>query len=465
MSMTEAAPTKTAPTKTAPTKTAPTETAPTKTAPQDQPKWHRSPCRDSGGDQRSLQLADRISELSRSISSLQRDLLLHVAEFDRTEAWRGDGAVSMAAWLTERCGISSTTAWAWTRTATKLESLPRLTSALADGTLSFDTLALLTRVAKPSTDAKLAKEAVHLSVKQVRELVASHKDVKEVDATTAAAFEARTLRLNDAKCTIWARLAKDDYAQVKAGIVAALRGRDPLHAGGWSEGGTASDAAGPPSGGDPTDYIPLDQRLCDVFVDLFRSTHTMPVQMEGQEGRSQSPGANVCSTGVRPTLVLHADFGWLTGSCRCGSAGEEGGEIPGLGSLARQTARRLACDAGIVFSMEARDGSILDQKRLRRSPTTLQRIEIARRDKGCRFPGCPFVDFTEVHHIVPWDLGGETNQSNLMTLCTRHHHAVHELGWSLKGNPDDLMTFTGPHGHVMKSMPSPTWRRAGPMRR
>jgi hypothetical protein len=158
-------------------------------------------------------------------------------------------------------------------------------------------------------------------------------------------------------------------------------------------------------------------------------------------------------------MVLHADFGWLTGSCACGC-----GEIPGLGPLSRETARRLACDAKIIFSLEARDGSILDQKRLRRSPD-LQRIEIARRDKGCRFPGCSFTDFTEVHPIRPWDRGGETNQSNLITLCGRHHHAVHELGWNLKGNPEGLMTFTGPRGHAMTSVPSPTWRRAGPMRR
>ena len=142
-------------------------------------------------------------------------------------------------------------------------------------------------------------------------------------------------------------------------------------------------------------------------------------------------------------------------------------ELAGIGRVSREVARRLACDANVVFSLERSDGCILDQKRVRRSPTTFQRMEIARRDKGCRFASCSFTDFTEVHHVVPWTLGGETNLSNLITLCGRHHRAVHELGWSMSGDANGVVTFEGPHGHRMTSAPSPTWRRPGfrPMRR
>jgi hypothetical protein len=70
-----------------------------------------------------------------------------------------------------------------------------------------------------------------------------------------------------------------------------------------------------------------------------------------------------------------------------------------------------------------------------------------------------------VHHVVHWTSGGQTNQDNLITLCHRHHQAVHELGWKMQGDADDVMTFTSPHGHVMTSVPSPTWRQSMPMRR
>ena len=164
----------------------------------------------------------------------------------------------------------------------------------------------------------------------------------------------------------------------------------------------------------------------------------------------------------RPTVVVHADLDLLTGDNPDGIA-----ELAGVGPISQEVARRLACDAKVIFSLERTDGCILDQKRVRRSPTTAQRIEINRRDKGCRFSSCGFSDFTQVHHMLPWVLGGETNLSNLITLCGRHHHAVHELGWSMKGNADGVVTFEGPHGHRMTSAPSPTWRRSGtaPMRR
>ena len=75
----------------------------------------------------------------------------------------------------------------------------------------------------------------------------------------------------------------------------------------------------------------------------------------GQRDRGRlSPGGNH----VRPSMVVHADFAWLAGSSESGT-----GEITGLGPIAQETARRLACDAKIIFSLEGTDGSILDQKR------------------------------------------------------------------------------------------------------
>ena len=65
----------------------------------------------------------------------------------------------------------------------------------------------------------------------------------------------------------------------------------------------------------------------------------------------------------------------------------------------------------------------------------MQRVEIDRRDKGCRFPGCSYPEFTNVHHITHWVDGGLTNLDDLVTLCRRHHRAVHELGWTCPATP------------------------------
>jgi hypothetical protein len=158
-------------------------------------------------------------------------------------------------------------------------------------------------------------------------------------------------------------------------------------------------------------------------------------------------------------VLVHAPLELLLGCVGGEGSGFGVAEIAGVGPIQAEVARRLVCDASVVLSVEARDGSILDQGRARRDPTVAQRIEIERRDKGCRFPGCTFTEFTDVHHIVHWTKGGETNLDNLVTLCDRHHKAVHELGWSIRGDPDDVLSFTSPHGREMKSVPSPTWRR------
>ncbi len=41
----------------------------------------------------------------------------------------------------------------------------------------------------------------------------------------------------------------------------------------------------------------------------------------------------------------------------------------------------------------------------------------------------------EPHHIEYWENGGRTDLSNLVPLCSRHHHAAHEGGWKLKLDP------------------------------
>jgi hypothetical protein len=116
-------------------------------------------------------------------------------------------------------------------------------------------------------------------------------------------------------------------------------------------------------------------------------------------------------------------------------------------------------------SLDGSEGSCLDLKPLQRYPSTAQRTEIRRRDNGCRFPGCAFANYTDVHHMVLFTEGGKTTLDNLITLCSSHHHAVHEIGWKMSGDANAKVTFTGPHGRSSTSSPSPVWRRSLPLRR
>ncbi len=387
----------------------------------------------------------------------------------------------MVAWVTGQCGVSTSTARQWVRSASNLESLPCLAEALASGELSLDLVEPLAEVASAETDAALREASAHWSVRQARQLVAWQRAQREeaearaadpanvladpanvladpanvpaegtvgIDRGGSAAreWEHRTLRFNDTRRTIWVAFTKDDYATAKSALVGWVSGekRD-------SERGNARAAErgpGSPSPldrSDPVGYVPYDQRLYDALMHLFWVGST--------------PSSRAGRRMVRPRVVVHAPLELLVG-CSAGSVAE----IEGVGPVPAEVVRRLACDANVVLSVEGRDGSILDQGRARRDPTVAQRIEIARRDKGCRFPGCTFTEFTDVHHVHHWTKGGVTNLENLVTLCDRHHRAVHELGWVMSGNADAALTFTSPHGREMRSVPSPTWRMSSAVR-
>ena len=94
---------------------------------------------------------------------------------------------------------------------------------------------------------------------------------------------------------------------------------------------------------------------------------------------------------------------------------------------------------------------VLDVGRSFRSAPPKLRRALAVRDGGCAAPGCD-VDASrcEAHHIVYWEHHGETSISNMILLCSKHHHMVHEGGWRIEidldaepGHPDYIRLVRG----------------------
>jgi hypothetical protein len=406
--------------------------------------------RDRGGDARSAALAASMVAHQRAISVHQGAMVGEIAEFARTEAFRGDGALSMAAWLSDRCRLSAAAARTLVVTAEKLGGLPQLSAAFSAGRLTLDVLAPLVAVASAATDAELAEAAVHWSVRQAHELARSARGMNDADA--AKKFTGRFVRFDDARCALWAQFTPDAYAVVKSTLVArATRGDHP-------------------SAADP-DYEPLEARLADALVEICteRGRRDGGSGTGGSEGGSSGdpdPGSGRPLFGGAPAhIVVHADLSFFEGDEGIRAQGEGSAALEGVGPISAAIVRRLACDGTHTISLEGLDGTILDQFPWKRSPTAAQRIEIARRDGGCRFPGCGYGLLTNVHHLRHWINGGPTVLSNLITLCPAHHSRVHELGWKMSGDANELVTFHGPHGRQSVSSPSPTWRRSLPLRK
>jgi hypothetical protein len=66
------------------------------------------------------------------------------------------------------------------------------------------------------------------------------------------------------------------------------------------------------------------------------------------------------------------------------------------------------------------------------------------RDQHCVFPGCrAHPRRCHAHHVQEWEHGGTTDIDNCALLCVRHHHAVHEGGWTITRTPGVPATATG----------------------
>ena len=130
-----------------------------------------------------------------------------------------------------------------------------------------------------------------------------------------------------------------------------------------------------------------------------------------------------------------------------------------------ETARRLACDAGVIPVLLGGRSEPLDIGRLTRTVPTGMRRALELRDGGCRFPGCDRpASFCDAHHVKFWARGGPTCLTNLVLLCQFHHTMVHEGHWRLELDQHTWQVRTWrPDGrpHDLTSQPRGPTRRPG----
>ena len=111
------------------------------------------------------------------------------------------------------------------------------------------------------------------------------------------------------------------------------------------------------------------------------------------------------------------------------------------------TFRRLCCDADIIPVVLDGDGVTLDVGRAKRVATRDQRRALRAMYRTCAHPGCTVgFDDCDIHHVNPWTPTGLTDLDNLLPLCSRHHHLVHEGGWTLTLRSDRTTVWCRPDG-------------------
>jgi hypothetical protein len=146
-------------------------------------------------------------------------------------------------------------------------------------------------------------------------------------------------------------------------------------------------------------------------------------------------------TGTRPpavrVLVTATALAQRTGHGRI-----EGCNTP----VSIETVERAACNAGTVTITFDHTGQPINLGREQRLYTRHQRIALAARDGGCRWPNCDrSPNWAEAHHIRHWKRDhGETNLTDGLLLCRHHHLLLHNNHWEIRRENSDYWLVPPP---------------------
>jgi hypothetical protein len=335
----------------------------------------------------------------------------------------------MRAWMRDRCRMSDRDAGAWLRRSRLLDSFTEFADAAVDGVLCSSHLAALER----------------LNTARYTELLGEHQSMLVAELAPLSGDDAGHA------CTLWAQRADAvlEQGEPPAEPVRTLQhvtaddgaglGRYVLDAAGNSEWSTAIDNALTFDGADDTRT--LAQRRGDAMFDIaafYNKNH-------------QQPG----TPRNHPHIGLSVNASTLAGT-------PQGVDDTGRPVDTACVDAQL-CDCMLHTIIRDTHDNPVSFGRTRYTVPKKQFRQLAARDGGCRFPGCNRrVRHCDAHHIHYWRHGGPTDYQNLVLLCSRHHHLVHQQHLQLKLLPNAELHVAWHTGVERTSHPHGNPPRHGP---
>ena len=365
---------------------------------------------------------------------LQTELARLIAMRER----HGDGGASV---LCDSVGKSRSQARRSLATAEKLDEMPELRSAVDAGEVSQANAERLARAAD-----KTAPEAVDSAaglLAQAKEL-SPDRFAREVDAWTQRhqadhghddylrQRRQRYLRIRKESDSVRldGRFDLEFGTRLAARIqrtAERLRRQDDQAA---RTGGGVGGGAGDGEGRRTWDQLQADS------LDVLTSG---AAESGDRDGSGRRPRAEV---------IVVADIGVLTGDDPAGRC-----EIPGTGPVPPTVLERIACDAELTAILFHKGKPLYHGATVRTATKDQWRALIAR-DGGCI--GCGAEPrWCQAHHIIGYAQSRRTDIDNLVLVCWRCHHNIHDHNWqvTLKNGkralqpPDPLAPLGPAHSH------------------
>jgi hypothetical protein len=403
------------------------------------------------------ELGLEIAELAARLDVATHRLLTCIRQFDETNGWCAQGAVSCAHWLSWRIGLDLATAREKVRVARALGVLPTIDAALAAGQLSYAKVRALSRVATANNEATLLDLALYATGAQLERLCRGYRTVLAADE--APSPEARSLRrrtLPGGMVKLEIVLCPDEAELVFQALDCA---REVGHAASGDSAHGRACGCGPERGHGRSHDLDCDDDDVSAEGSSGSASGGWPSRADGVVALAEAFLAGSAGTGnggERFQVMIHVDQDTLAVD---GAQAVDGRPATSQATLqatlddgtrvSAETFRRVACDCGLLAHGGRDEHSTLSVGRRSRSIPPAIRRALRLRDRGCRFPGCTHNRFLHGHHVRHWLHGGETSVDNLVLLCTRHHHLVHEGGWTVvreDGRDGGDWAFVAPDG-------------------
>ena len=345
-----------------------------------------------------------------------------IAELEASGDWARTGAVNMAQWLTTRCRLSRDEARRLRALARVVRLFPVTAAAFQAGDLSSAQVRTIgANVPKEletvfaEREADLIPYLIPLTLKHTVRVMKRWKQVTLDEFNLGEPREPATqeLRITQVDNDTWriTDTCNNDDGQI-------------INAACWRA--MTDDVDGEP-------VRSHGQRLHDALTDICR--HYLSYDRQPVSPRRQPHIA---------VTMTQAEY-----EARKGGRYQDGTPVDPT------TLHTTLCDT--EFSRVVRSGSvILDYGRpVRAVPPTLRRVVI-HRDHHCRFPGCDRPpQWCDAHHHQPWYPNGTTTLTNLVLLCSRHHHLLHKPEWHSNLSEDGTLIVTTPDGRKLVSHPPP----------
>jgi Domain of unknown function (DUF222)/HNH endonuclease len=359
-------------------------------------------------------LCAEVVERAAAVERANAELLQAIGPWRARGAWAEDGSLSAAAWLTANTAMTRASAVKLCATGRLVHDHEQTAKALEVGDVAVAHLEVLAG-----------------AVRRREELYSEHEDTL---LTAAGALSPNDLVTVARR---WRSLADDQLAAMDAssGHEHRYLHVSPTLGGGRIDGfldpvATATliaalDAhSAPDAAGSLEAPRPLSVRRADALELIAQQSLGDP----SRAGRADA------------TLNVVIDLETLLGGAstdicdaRC--------DLEHYGPTGRAIAERLACDAKVARIVMQGRSRVLDLGRSTRVVSPALRKAVMLRDEHCWHGKCRVpAKWCDVHHIVHWLDGGETNEDNLILLCRRHHVACHEGGWQLTRQPDGTVS-------------------------